>query len=201
MRVLLFWLFIFLLVVVGVLLVISTQASPKYDLIFSVDFNEVPYSNPKSTGVVIRVRHCKADVIITGKTQQYLEDDKPDVYVCEVASGKLRKIRIPIQVPGYALLPGDVEYWKYWGRPAVPIYVPGLESVTIDNSNTAPNGYTLSGLTFDKTYQVLDVVLPFPYISFPFGKALKEDVYKKCLEQVASHQSGLTVHFIGWVIP
>lgn len=157
-------------------LMVSLRPAPKYDLLFSIDFNEVPYANSNSTGMVIRVNNHIANAILTGKTSKYLEDDVPDVYVCQAVDGKLRKIHIPSWIPANKRQPGEVKYRS--GSP-LAIHAPELESLMIDTSDTAPDGYSLSfsRIDFNRPYPVLDLVMGFP-APIPI---LKPDAYEKCL--------------------
>ena len=161
---------------------------PKYDLLFSIDLNEVPYTDSNSKGIVVRVKNHRPEVIFTGSWGQPSSTDIPSLYLCQASSGNLEEIALQLA-----------------NKPSPEtnsvIDVPGLAYLTVDDSSVAPDGYSLSGLRFDKAYGILDIVMPSPFSPFPSGKQLKEDFYKTCLRQVAGHQFGLTVHFIGWVIP
>jgi hypothetical protein len=189
-----------LLMVGGIAAMSMTRRTPlpRYDLLFSVDSNDVPYSDPKSTGIVIRGMNHKARVIFTGKWQAFVGATKPEVYICKAATGTLRGIHIAIRIHNFPNLPDDVDFDNSMLGHPVFIRALELERLTIDDSSTAPNGYSLSDVDFTKAYPVLDLVEegtpPF------FKSRLKNDAYKKCLKQVATSIDGVTVHLIGWII-
>jgi hypothetical protein len=169
-------------------------ADPKYDLLFSIDYNDVPYSDPGSAGIIIRVKNRRASAIFSGNWQQGMSPYLPALYICEAAKGDIREIPIPFAPP----LTGGHPIPKNRHPVSISINVPELQSLTIDSSHTAPNGYTLSEINFNKTYNYSTLVDAFPY---PFGAVLKNDAYKRCLLQIGNRSVGLTVHFIGWLTP
>ena len=166
-------------------LITLLSPAPTYDLLFSIDYNEKPYSDPGSTGIVIRVTHHQPKVIFTGSWREPSFIDIPSLYLCEAASGDLKEIRLQL---ARQPLPEN-------GTNSV-IDVRQLSSLTVDDSSIAPDSYSLSGVDFNKPYPVLGLVMGFP-MPIP---VLKPDTYEKCLKRVAGHQVGLTVHFIGWMI-
>jgi len=145
---------------------------PHYDLMFAVDANNIPYSAPESPGFVIRIRDHKARVIFAGQWSGFLGPDIPQIYVCEAASGRLREIHIPI-------------------------HLPYLDSLAINESNVAPDGYSLSGVAdFNIAYDIVSLVHEPTWRD----GTQSDNIYKQCLEKVQGH-GGLTAHFIGWLIP
>lgn len=160
----------------------SFGPAPEYDLLFSIDYNDVPYENSNSPGIVIRVKNQRAKVIFRGWGGMV---DIPNLYVCEADTGRLREIPIA---------------WRPTPPAGFAITVPELEARTIDTSSIARNGYRLSEIDFAKTYGILDVVMADRFSPFPPHKVLREDNYKACLQHVAGNQVGLTVHFIGWIL-
>jgi hypothetical protein len=169
---------------------------PRYDLLFSIDLNAMPYSDPASTGIIVRVMNHKANVMFTGHPRD-IATDTPNLFVCKAETGELHEIKI--------VLPHDIA--KHAGLAPVAITTPELESLMIEDSTVAPDGYSISGVTFNKAYAVTsELVNPFPrFGAFDFAgvfplNGLRNDTYKACLKQVAG-SSDPDVHFIGWVIP
>ena len=195
-----------LVIVVGALLAFkllrSIVAIPRYDLLFSIDYNDLPYASSDSPGIVIRVENQKAKAIFMGKWQAGSGPDKPHLYICEVAMGTVREIPVSFELPLNAWRPRTVNRHPV----KTLINVPELDSLTIDDSSTAPNSYvlrgwhgnSLTGLKFDEAYAYINLVNEWP---IPNAVQLKEDIYEMCLKQVGNDSVGLTVHFIGWVIP
>lgn len=141
---------------------------------------------------MIRVIKRQPRVIFTGSWGEPSFVDFPDLYLCQAASGKVKEI--PLELLKQPSLKNE-------NGTASVIEVQQLASLTVDDSSIAPDGYSLSGLSFAKTYRILDIVMPSPFSPFQHGQQLKQDSYKTCLRQGAGGQFGLTVHFIGWVVP
>jgi hypothetical protein len=105
------------------------------------------------------------------------------------------------------------------------ISAPEFETLAVDSSSAAPDGYAIHGrntldgsaterveIRFDKTYffgEVVEDDFPFPFatVTLDGGEKsrsavqLEASAYKRCLQQVENHDSGLNAHFIGWIIP
>lgn len=177
---------------IGIFLIVAALSMlpsmrPHYDLMFAVDANNIPYSAPESPGFVIRIRDHKARVIFAGQWSGFLGPDIPQIYVCEAASGRLREIHIPIHLPWQPRREGFPE----------PINVPDLDSLAINESNVAPDGYSLSGVAdFNIAYDIVSLVHEPTWRD----GTQSDNIYKQCLEKVQGH-GGLTAHFIGWLIP
>ena len=174
---------------------------PQYDLLFSVDYNDMSYSDPNSLGVVIHVNGGKPSATFAGRWQPGSGSDVPSVYICEAATGNARELPIAFDGPlskGLSLSTNRMVQ--------TAINVPELDLLRIDNSSSAPNGYALHGLNgyafshleFDNAYMYINLVDSWP---IPHLTQLGNDTYKICLQQVGNNSIGLTVHFIGWVIP
>jgi hypothetical protein len=168
---------------------------PKYDLLFFIDLNGTPYSDPASPGIVIRVANHKANVTLTGHPMD-MATDTPNLFVCEAETGELREIKI--------ILPDKLA--KQAGKPPVSITTPELESLMMDDSSISTDGYSLSDVNFNKVYDVTsEIVNPSPrFGTFDFARlfplnGLRNDTYKACLKQVAG-SSDPDVHFIKQVL-
>jgi hypothetical protein len=195
--------------------------TPQYDLLFSVDRNDTPYTDPSSQGIVIHGKDGKASVIFTGNWSDQDIDwppTKPSVFICEPATGSVREIPIPFDVPSTS-----VRHIPPTPHPVQTIIrIPELESLTIDSSGIAPDGYAIHGrnvlygsanermeIRFDRTYAFGELVEnTFAAVILGGGEKyrsavqLEPSTYKHCLQQVGgSHDTGLDAHFIGWIIP
>ena len=84
------------------------------------------------------------------------------------------------------------------------INVPELDSLTIDASRAAPNGYALRGfnrysgwgLNFNEAYSYSSL---FDESTAKQSAERNTNTYEMCIRHVG--HPGLFVHFIGWVVP
>lgn len=162
--------------------------TPKYDVLFSANNYYNAYE-----GLQINVVHGKVTARFVGECN-YCQP--PELYIYNSARGSLRRINITYP-PGIRT---DGKPSEASRNRVLPVEIPELAELTLDDANPAPDGYQFMT---NENYSEAGIL---PGLFFGYRYNYGEPVLRKGNAQIRlslnrGYYNSSNVRFIGWVVP
>jgi hypothetical protein len=166
-----------------------TAVPPKYDVIFATNY----YGS--NEGFRIHTSSGKAVVTFVGECN-YCQP--PEIYRYNSANGTLK--RITIDIPPEARQSNNSQPNPANKNRVIPVEVPDLSNVRLDDSNPAPDGYLFAQGDDYSSGGVLPSIF-FSRSYYYNEPVLRKDNYRIRLPLAKGYYHSSNVRLIGWVIP